>query len=182
MDGKGTAGNGPTGSGTPNGPEARGPHRRSGPGRTLIAVLAAIGVLVAVSLVLVLARGAPEAMDPSSPEGVVQDYSQAVIDGDTDRASSLLSERLKDLCGSSSGYYTSSEYLEGLRIELLSSAARDQTATVKVAVVQTSPGGIFGPSEYSTESSFQLVRDDGEWRIDTVPPMILMCQGKEPAS
>jgi hypothetical protein len=46
----------------------------------IVALLAGIAAVVLIALVAVLARG-PAQYDPGTPEGVVQRYSQAVIDG-----------------------------------------------------------------------------------------------------
>ncbi|WP_104061340.1 hypothetical protein [Arthrobacter sp. 4R501] len=68
------------------------------PDRILIAILSAIALLVIVALAVVFTRGQTEALDGSTPQGVVQRYSTAVIDGDTATANSYLTEAASSLC------------------------------------------------------------------------------------
>ena len=58
--------------------------------RLLYSLLVAVGALVVLSVVLVLSRGQAPALDPSTPEGTVQRYTQALLAGDDAGASALL--------------------------------------------------------------------------------------------
>jgi hypothetical protein len=151
--------------------------RKKGPGRALAVVLSLIGVLVVASVALILTRGAPGPVDPATPAGVVQKYAAAFIAGDTATAMSTLSDEAKAQCAAYPGsYYTSPEFRESLRVELRSTVERDGSATVRVAIVQTSQGGPFGPSDYSTPGDFQLTKSSGQWLIVSAPSMIAVCQ------
>ena len=61
-------------------------------------ILCLIGALVVVALVVVFTRGAPAPLDESTPEGVVQRYSAAVIEGDEATAITYLVPALGDDC------------------------------------------------------------------------------------
>lgn len=52
------------------------------PDRVLLGIVAAVVVLMVVALAVVFLRGEPQPLDASSPAGVVQRYSRAVVDAD----------------------------------------------------------------------------------------------------
>lgn len=145
---------------------------RGRPDRILIAILSAIALLVIVALAVVFTRGEPEALDESTPQGVVQRYSTAVIDGDTATASSYLTPSAKSRC---TGFRDGGPL--PTRVVLISATERDNSAVVKVSVVNSGSGGPFGPSEYEMEERFSLVKTDGAWLIDQVPYQLLVCSG-----
>jgi hypothetical protein len=143
------------------------------PDRILIAIIAAIAVLVAVALAVVFTRGEPEALDESTPAGVVQRYSTAVIEGDASTADSYLTEEARALCR---GSYSSGAPLPA-RVVLISTTERDTSAVVRVSVVSSGAGGPFGPSEYEMEDRFSLVKTAGTWKINQAPYPLLSCTG-----
>lgn len=145
---------------------------RGKPDRILIAILSAIALLVIVALAVVFTRGAPQPLDESTPQGVVQRYSTAVIDGDTAAATSHLTPSAKSRC---TGFRDGGPL--PTRVVLISATERDNTALVKVSVVNSNSGGPFGPSEYEMEDRFSLVKTDGTWLIDQVPYQFLVCTG-----
>jgi hypothetical protein len=142
------------------------------PDRILIAILSAIALLVVVALAVVFTRGAPEALDASTPQGVVQRYSTAVIDGDTATANSYLTEAAKSVCR---GYYESGP--RPVRVVLISTTERDDSAQVRVSLVSSGGGGPFGPSEYEMEDRFALVKSGGSWLIEQAPYQLVSCTG-----
>ncbi|KRE72757.1 hypothetical protein [Arthrobacter sp. Soil762] len=142
------------------------------PDRILIAILSVIALLVVVGLVVVFTRGGPDALDGSTPQGVVQRYSTAVIDGDTATANSYLTEAANSLCG---GFRESGPL--PTRVVLISATERGNSALVKVSVVGSGSGGPFGPSEYEMEDRFSLVKTDSKWLIDRAPYQLLSCTG-----
>ncbi|PTT69569.1 hypothetical protein [Arthrobacter sp. HMWF013] len=143
------------------------------PDRVLLIIVAAIACLVIVALAVVFTRGEPEALDGSTPAGVVQRYSTAVIDGDTSTADSYLTDSARSMCR---GFAESGPL--PTRIVLISATERDNTALVRVSVVvSTGSGGPFGPSEYEMEDRFSLVKADGKWMVDQAPYQLLSCSG-----
>lgn len=142
------------------------------PDRIILVLLGIIGVLVAVALAVVFSRGDPAPLDEASPAGVVQRYSTAVIDGDVTTAEAYLTESARTACrGAFSGEPRPA------RVVLVSTTERDQSATVKVSIVQSSQDGPFGPSEYETEDIFTLVKADGNWKISQTPYPLMACSG-----
>lgn len=142
------------------------------PDRIILVLLGIIGLLVVVALAVVFSRGDPAPLDEASPAGVVQGYSTAVIDGDIATAETYLSDSAREACrGSFSGEPRPA------RVVLVSTTERDQSATVRVSIVNSSQGGPFGPSEYEMEDVFTLVKADGNWKISQVPYPLMACSG-----
>lgn len=143
------------------------------PDRILLALLGVVGVLVVVALAVVFTRGGPPALDPASAAGVVQRYSSAVIDGDTATADSYLTNEARKMCGG--GYYSGEP--KPSRVVLVSTTERSDSATVRVSIVHSAPGGPFGPSEYEMEDSFRLSKAGGKWLIEQAPYPLQACDG-----
>lgn len=149
-------------------PAPAGRHR---PDRVLLGILAAIAVLVVVALGVVFLRGEPQPLDESSPAGVVQRYSKAVIDADTAAADAYLTDAARARCAN---YYGSAQ---ASRVVLISTIERGSTATVRVSVVHAAADGPFGPSEYTEEAAFGLVNEAGKWMINDLPYSLQACAG-----
>jgi hypothetical protein len=142
------------------------------PDRILIVLLAAIAVLVVVALAVVFMRGKPEPLDENSAAGVVQRYSMAVIDGDTAAAGSYLTEEARTQCTGKFDVIPRPS-----RVVLVSTAEREESATVTVSIVQSSGGGPFGPSEFESEERFSLRKVGDLWKVDSAPYTLLSCTG-----
>ena len=138
--------------------------------RTLLVILSIMAALVIVAFVVVFTRGAPKALDPNTPEGVVQAYSAAVIDGDEDAAAKFLTAQASVGCGSDVHGSTNN-----LRVVLISTTVRPKSADIVVSLVTSYGDGPFGASEYEVESNFDLVRVDGAWLIETAPWELSIC-------
>ncbi len=140
------------------------------PDRTLLIVLGVVVALVVVALVVVFSRGGSEPLDESTPAGVVQRYTEAVIAGDRDAALAYLVDSVQQDCERIDPYQ-----LDEVRITLASTTERDTTADVEVSVVTTSGGGLFGPSEYQSDEIFKLVREGSGWAILFAPWQFAIC-------
>ncbi|MEO7147415.1 MAG: hypothetical protein ABIW81_02635 [Terrimesophilobacter sp.] len=141
--------------------------------KTLIVILAIIGAAVVIAIAVVFLRGAPETLDPTTPEGVVQAYSVAVLDQDRPSAlSHLVPELAKDCVHTDAG-------LDGLTMTLVSSTVRATSATVRVTLTTNSSKGPLGSSEYSNAESFTLQKVGNVWLIDTTPWRLTICYPKE---
>jgi hypothetical protein len=140
------------------------------PDRTLIVILGVIAALVIVALIVVFTRGEPELVDASTPEGVVQRYSAAVIDGDEAAAEEYLVPELTDPCER-----TGRPPIDGMRVTLVSTTEREDSADVEVLIVTSYTGGPFGSSEYEEEGVFDLVVADGGWLIENAPWPLMIC-------
>jgi hypothetical protein len=150
---------------------------RTAPDRTLVVIVSIIAALVIVSLVVVFTRGAPELLDPATPAGTVQAYASLVIEGDERGAAEYLTETVLDECDHF-GRGTSND----IRVTLLSTEERDDSADVRVAIIESYGSGPFGASEWETEDVFDLVKVDGEWRIAVAPWQLMVCPTEEVGS
>lgn len=141
---------------------------------TLIVLAAVVLVVIVVALIAVFARSAPAQYDADTPEGVVQRYSQAVIDGDFDAARAYLVPEVADEC----------EHISpdgsDRRVTLLETTERDDTARVEVLVATVYGSGPFGTSEYENEGVFDLEKAGGDWLISATPWELAVCLQTEP--
>ncbi len=140
------------------------------PDRTLLIVVAIVVALVVIALVVVFTRGSDEQLDPATPQGVVQQYAQALMAGDETEARTFLTSAVQDDCERAE-----TNSMDGVRLVLESTTERDDTARVDVSVVYSSNGGIFGPSEYRSEEQFRLVREGARWAIEATPWQFTIC-------
>lgn len=139
----------------------------------LIAILVAIGVLVLLAVIVVFSRGTPEALDASTPEGVVQLYTTAVINGDEDAAAEYLTANLREDCDR-----FETGMIDNVRVTLVSTTVRAESADVRVSITQTYQNGPFGVSESSYQDVFDLVLVDGNWLIQQTPWQFVICPVK----
>jgi hypothetical protein len=139
--------------------------------RSVLVLAVVVGALVIVSLVVVFSRGEPPLLDESTPEGVVQRYSSAVLDGDEDAALGYLSDDAQVDCGVIAVTET-----EDVRVSLISTDIEGESAEIAVSIARQSDGGPFGGSGYEYEESFSLTRTGDEWRIETAPWELAFCR------
>jgi hypothetical protein len=139
------------------------------PDRTLLVAVIAVVALVVVALIVVFTRGGAAPIDEASPAGVVQRYTEAVIDGDEQAAREYLVEAVRSDCeGIEAGMS------DDVRVTLNATTERDGTADVDVSIVSTG-GGLLGTSEYREDARFDLVREGAGWRIETTPWQFTIC-------
>jgi len=157
-----------SGSGTaPPAADPAGPR----PDRALWAIGSVIAALVIVALVVVLTRGTPELLDADTPEGVVQRYSADVIAGDERGAAEYLSPDVADDCDT-----FDAETTENVRVALVSTTQRDDTADVRVSITTIYENGPFGIDEQEFQDDFDLVSIDGKWLIEGAPWPLTICR------
>jgi len=147
------------------------------PDRSLIVILGVIAALVIVALAVVFTRGEPAPLDPDTPEGVVQLYAQAVLAGDEQTAADYLSEGRLDNCDR-----VDPGPLDNVRLTLVSSTVRENSADVRVSIVTATDNGPFGASEYENEDNFDLVKTNGRWLIDRAPWQLTICPNPKATS
>ena len=140
------------------------------PNRILVVILAIIAVLAVAALAVVFSRGEPALLDESTPQGVVQRYSAAVIEGDEAKATAYLTETARNRCLDFERPAT-----DNLRVTLVSTTERPQSADVKVLIVVSNRGGPFGNSGYESEDAFDLVKTGGKWLINSAPWQLRVC-------
>lgn len=134
-----------------------------------IVLLIVIGVVVIAAVIVALVRPGATTFDADTPEGVVQRYAQAMSEGDVETALSHLRPALAEDCDRAP--------LEtgDVRMTLVKTNEHDDTATVRVVVTTIYGSGPFGPSEFQSEDTFSLVREGGQWFIDTTPWQFTVC-------
>lgn len=137
----------------------------------LPALLGAVGLVVVIALVAVFTRGAAQDYAADTPEGVVQRYSQAVIDGDIDTALTYVVPEIADTC--EENWYGEEDF----RIALLGTTERESSTTVDVLITSVSGSGLLGPGESEQEGAFRLVDESGEWLIERAPWPLSVCYG-----
>ena len=147
------------------------------PDRSLIVILGVIAALVIVALAVVFTRGEPAPLDPDTPEGVVQLYAQAVLAGDEQTAADYLSKGRLDNCDR-----VDPGPLDNVRLTLVSSTVRENSADVRVSIVTATDNGPFGASEYENEDNFDLVKTNGRWLIDRAPWQLTICPNPKATS
>ncbi|WP_167045891.1 hypothetical protein [Salinibacterium sp. ZJ454] len=147
---------------------------KPGRDRSLIVILSIIGALVVIALVVVFSRGEPELLDASTPEGVVQRYSAAVIAGDEAEAMTYLTAGSREGCDQFERPVT-----DDIRVTLVSTTERDESADVRVTIVTSFDSGPFGGSEYEVDEVFDLVKQNGDWLVDTAPWQLTICPNTE---
>ena len=123
-----------------------------------------------LALIVVFTRGEPAPVDESTPAGVVQRYSAAVIAGDEAAAAAYLTDAAKNRC-------KTVERMPGdnLRVTLVSTTERPASADVKVLITVSEGGGPFGSAEYQIEDVFDLVKTGDKWLIDNAPWQLTVC-------
>jgi len=121
-------------------------------------LLPVAGVFMVIGLVaLGLARG-PAELDPSTPEGTVQLYIQAVVDGDFDNAASYWAD---DGCIPSSAIPTAGT--PDVSASLVAVDGNDIESSVTVRLTENSQDPLGGLYEY--EEWFTLIRNNESWKI-----------------
>ena len=147
------------------------------PDRSLIVILGVIAALVIVALAVVFTRGEPAPLDADTPEGVVQLYAQAVLAGDEQTAADYLSKGRLDNCDR-----VDPGPLDNVRLTLVSSTVRENSADVRVSIVTATDNGPFGASEYENEDNFDLIKTNGRWLIDRTPWQLTICPNPKATS
>ncbi len=136
----------------------------------MIALGAGIALVVIIALIAVFARSGPVEYAADTPEGVVQRYSQAVVERDYETAESYLIPEIAEDCR------RMPNDVVDVRVTLLDTAERDTTATVEVGIAASYGGGLFGSSTYDYEDVFALRNDDGDWLIVSTPWELAVCE------
>jgi len=143
----------------------------SGPNRVLAAVVGVVVVLAVIAGVVGANRSAPT-LDPSTPQGVVQEYLKAVLAGDYPAAADLLSAS----SGCSLSDVSSAGVSESARIVLEDTVVTGDTAVVTVEVTEGADSGPFGDSGYTHTERITAERDGSTWTISGSPWLLYLCR------
>jgi hypothetical protein len=141
------------------------------PNRLLAAAVAAIAVLAVIATVVSATRSAPE-LDPATPEGVVQAYVAALLDGDSERAAAHFAPGT----GCDAADLDPVVLDTPARVVLLDTRTTGDTARVEVRIVH-SPGDFPGSGEYGEDHTFRLGRVGGRWLLTGAPWPVYDCAG-----
>ncbi len=128
---------------------------------TKILLWSGIALLVLVVVAFVLTFYKPPPPDPGTPEGIVQLYLQASIEGRRTDASSYLSDSLREKCRSFEFYPSRDAY----RIEVTEASVEGSEAEVTVLAAEQ-PSGIFDSyGDRGFYAYFSLQQSGDSWRI-----------------
>ena len=131
--------------------------------RTPLIVLAVLIFAAVLGGALYGALAEPETFDPATPEGVVQNYLQAVFDGDEAASLALMEPELADRCRRDS---TSLDYrTDGARAFLDGTSIDGDRASVAIEIRHTSDG----IDEWIENETIWLDRSESSWQISEPP-------------
>lgn len=130
--------------------------------RILAIVVVVALILIALSTVLTATREA-KVYSPNSPEGVVQLYLKAVIDGKNDQAATYFATGSECDASDIDRAYIS----ETIRVNLVSTTLEGESAYVKI----DANIGSSGPFDdgYTESHTYRLKKESGSWRIEGIP-------------
>jgi hypothetical protein len=153
--------------------QVRGERRAGLPSSAVWALVALVVTVVVVGAVAGTLR-APTPLDEQSPEGVVQAYLQAVLDGDHLAAVAFFSDDTARDCQASD--FRNAWVPESLTATLDAVHVRGDDATVRVRLRTVAGPGPFGGDGYSSLETLTLAREDAQWRITGAPWPLLDCR------
>lgn len=94
----------------------------------------------------------------------MQRYTAAVLDGDESTAEGYVAGQQGLPCAPAER-----PPADSLRVTLVSTTGRADSADVLVAIAMSNGAGPFGSPEYETEDVFDLVKVGGRWLVRTAP-------------
>jgi len=132
------------------------------------AIVAIVLALVAAAALIVSGDREDAVYPPDSPEAAFQGYAQAWDEGDTDTAWSVLTS-------SAQGRVSRRDFREantwrdeeGYRIWIDDRSGTDERAVLHLTIETIYDAGLIGSGRYEESSRVTMVREDGEWKIDT---------------
>jgi hypothetical protein len=132
--------------------------------RTILLIAMVVIALIAV-LAAVLSGREVETLDSGSPEGVVQEYLQAVLDGDEVTAHGFLSAEFAQKCSLDEfGRFGFVE--DNVRVVLREVSLDGEAARVEVSITES--GGL-GDGGWTDDVTFRLERSGETWVITRAP-------------
>ena len=138
--------------------------------RILAVVVGSVAVLAVIAAVVAATRP-PPTLDPATPDGAVQIYLRAMLEGDTETATA----RLSSSTGCDEGDVASAFVTNSARIVLVDSTVDGATAIVTVEIIESSGSGPFEGSEFSHEERFTLRNEEGSWLLVDEPWPLYFC-------
>lgn len=129
--------------------------------------LVAMGALVVFAVLLAIALGlrGPKELPAGTPEAAAQDYLEAVLEGEDDALLDLLAANRVPACRNEFGR-TGGYTMSGVGFELDNVEITGDTARVELTQRSSSSGDPFEGSRRSGEQFVELIRENGEWKVD----------------
>ena len=129
-------------------------------------ILAWIAIAILATGVIAAVLNGPDVIEygESTPEGIVQRYINALLEGDDETADQYLTPTQRAEYGVEDLFRFALQ-TDDVRMVLLESDVDDGSARLTVRVTEGS-FGLFGSSEYSHEERYELEQVDGSWLID----------------
>ncbi len=144
-------------------------HRGSRRGPWLVGAIAAIVLIVIAATTIFLMSREQEAEYPAgSPEAVFQAYARAWEEGDTDAAWAVLSTGAQARVPRyrlSGANRARPDVARQVWIDDVSGS--EERVVLRLSVETIYEGGLFGSDRDRDETRVTLLREDGEWKIDT---------------
>ena len=144
---------------------------RTGRAALLIAVVAVLGLVIAA--IAVSAGHTPLSTEPGSPEAVVQDYFDALLDRRREAALATFTEELAEDCDAA--LTEQWEFRRAGRIVLDDTTTEARSASVVVRITEVFDGGLLDSGESTFSETITLTRTDDGWRISSPPWPLYSC-------
>jgi hypothetical protein len=154
--------------------DAQPPHRHLHAPRLSRWILAAALVVLVTAAVAVGVLREPALLDPQSPEGTVQAYVQAVLDGDWAEARSHLGDDLDADCSAID--FRQAWVPDGLTATLDDVKVDGDEAEVAIRLRTAAEPDPFGGG-YATTETFDLTREGSTWLVIGQPWPVYDCRG-----
>ncbi|HEV2109598.1 MAG TPA: hypothetical protein VGR16_15160 [Thermomicrobiales bacterium] len=149
------------------------PSRTRGPERSLVLIAGLTGLVVIVTIVLAFTLGdrEPATFDPGTPERAVQDYLQALDDGDVEAAYALLASEYRRTTSlatfTNSGGQKYGYRQDADRVTVEDVDIDGETARLQLGLRFVADDG----DDYEQEIDVALVRESGAWRLRNPLPL-----------
>lgn len=149
---------------------ATGGARSPSSSRVLWVLIGITVVLVIVAIIVVTTRGDTTTdFEPGTPEHTVQQFVQAVLDGDTEQADALVSADDKDTWRTDDCGIAPTDGDADARVVLIDTDVTGDDAIVYVLVSELRGFTFIGPDQSTYREQFTLIRDGDGWLITVVP-------------
>lgn len=133
----------------------------------LLAVVMAVGIFAGL-------QRTPEHLDADTPEGIVQGYLQAVLDGDWRAAEGFLTEGLAERCTLAD--LTRSFVPGGMTATLDDTEVDGDLAVVRVRLLEPATPDVLGGGAEGATEAFELQIEQDGWRITGEPWPVYACR------
>ena len=134
-----------------------------------IIVCGLIGFVLVASILILNLRTTPPEMPKDSPERVVQVFLEYIFKGDHSSAYDLLSQEIKTVCSSTefaADSYEQKNRYSNATVKHLNTQSDSFESIVLVEVIEIESSFPIGTTENSYQETFNLTREDSNWKIN----------------